>query len=76
MAVEYKGSLPAFTRGAINGVASLDAGGDVPTSQMPASPTFTDITLANGWKILDTAGGVFLRPPGGVGATDLQIGTT
>ena len=31
------------------------------------------VTLKNGWMIFDTAGGLFARPPGGVGATDTTL---
>ena len=45
-------------------------------NSLVAGPTFTGpITLANGWQIIDTAAGLFLRPPGGTGSTDQQIGT-
>lgn len=41
------GAVPASAKGAANGVASLDAGGKVPASQLPPSSAGSDLYLYN-----------------------------
>lgn len=46
-ATALNGKLEASEKGAVNGVASLDEGGKVPSSQLPFTPDEEDLTVKN-----------------------------